>query len=120
MCNFCNDAVNFVICRDAENRFKFAPLQSDIGLELRTKYNIGDDVDSTVLIEDGNAFIKSSAALRIAKGLGGIWSLAYVFIIVPPIIRDFLYELFARNRYRIFGQRDSCMIPTPDIRARFL
>lgn len=120
VCNFCNDAVNFTIRHDAEGRFKFAPLQSEIGRELRTKYAVADDVDSTVLIEDDKAYTKSSAALRIMKALGGLWSLAFVFIIVPPPIRDFFYDLFARNRYRMFGQKDSCMIPTPDVQARFL
>lgn len=112
--------VNFTIRRDTEGRFKFAPLQSDLGSELLLKYKVGSEVDSTVLIEDGRAFTRSSAALRIAKGLGGVWSVAYVFIIVPRFIRDFFYDLIARNRYRLFGQRDSCMIPTPDIRSRFL
>src|SRR6187399_484693 len=83
VCNFCNGAVNFIIRHDHGRRFRFAPLQSETGLELRAKYGIGEDVDSIVLIEDDKAFLHSTAALRIAKGLGGIISLAYVFIVVP-------------------------------------
>ena len=120
VCNFCNDSVNFIIRRDADKKFKFAPLQSDLGIEMRKKYGIADDVDSVVLIEHDEAFMYSTAALRIAKNLGGVYSLAYVFIIVPAFIRDFFYKTFAKNRYRLFGKKDICMMPTPDVRERFL
>ncbi len=120
VCNFCNDSVNFIIRHDEDGRFKFAPLQSDVGMELIAKHKIPDDVDSIVLIEDGQAFTHSTAALRIARGLGGIWSAAYVFIIVPAVIRDVFYKLFAKNRYRLFGKKDVCMMPTPAVRERFL
>ncbi len=120
VCNFCNDAVNFIIRRDVEGQFKFAPLQSETGQELRQKYAIKPDVDSIVLIEDGMAFTHSTAALRIAKRLGGILSLAYVFMILPLFIRDFFYRAFAKNRYRLFGKKEVCMIPTPEVRERFL
>jgi predicted DCC family thiol-disulfide oxidoreductase YuxK len=95
-------------------------LQSETGNELRSKYGIGDDVDSIVLIDDGEAYLHSSAALRIAKGLGGIFSLGYLFIIVPASIRDYLYKQFAKYRYRLFGKQDVCMMPTPEVRERFL
>ena len=120
VCNFCSDSVNFIIRHDTENRFAFTPLQSEKGIELRAKYGIDDDIDSIVLIEDDRAFTKSTAALRIAKRLGGIWALAYAFIIVPRPIRDYFYELFAKYRYRLFGKKDKCMLPTPEVRARFL
>lgn len=120
VCNFCNGAVNFIICHDNEKRFKFAALQSEIGQELRTKYGIGEDVDSLVLIENDKAYVYSTAAVRIWKGLGGVFSLVYVFIIVPAFIRDWSYKLFAKYRYRLFGRQDACMMPTPDIRERFL
>jgi len=120
VCNFCSDSVNFIIRHDTENRFAFTPLQSEKGIELRAKYGIDDDIDSIVLIEDDRAFTKSTAALRIAKRLGGIWALAYAFIIVPRPIRDYFYELFAKYRYRLFGKKDECMLPTPEVRARFL
>src|SRR5687768_10595487 len=92
VCNFCNGAVNFIIERDRDDKFKFAPLQSEIGQQLKQTYGIGDDIDSIVLIEDGKAFMHSTAALRIARTLGGIWSLGYVFIIVPAAMRDWLYK----------------------------
>ena len=120
VCNFCNDAVNFIIRRDRERRFKFAPLQSETGQELRRKYEIDPDVDSIVLIEDERAFTHSTAGLRIAKGLSGILSLAYVFMIVPAFIRDFFYKTFAKNRYRLFGKKEVCMVPTREVRERFL
>jgi predicted DCC family thiol-disulfide oxidoreductase YuxK len=120
VCNFCNAAVNFIIRHDHSQKFKFAPLQSEFGQELRGKHGIGEDVDSIVLVENDGAYLHSTAALRIAKRLGGVFSLAYGFIIVPPFIRDFLYKTFAKFRYKLFGRRDVCMMPTPDVRARFL
>lgn len=120
VCNFCNGSVNFIIRQDKAGRFKFAPLQSEAGQELRAKHKIGDDVDSIILVEDDEAFMHSTAALRIARGLGGIWSLAYVGIIIPVVIRDYFYELFAANRYKLFGKKDVCMMPTPEIRERFI
>ena len=120
VCNFCSDSVNFIIQHDTENKFMFAPLQSEKGIELRVKYGIEDNIDSIVLIEDDQAFTRSTGALRIAKRLGGIWAAAYVLILVPRPIRDYFYELFAKYRYRWFGKKDECMLPTPEIRARFL
>ena len=120
VCNFCSDSVNFIIRHDTSNKFVFAPLQSEKGLELRAKYGIEDNIDSIVLIEDDRAFTRSTGALRIAKRLGGIWAVAYALIIIPRPIRDYFYELFAKYRYRWFGKKDECMLPTPEIRARFL
>jgi len=120
VCNFCNGTVNFIIARDRGGYFKFAPLQSEIGERLRAQYEIDKSVDSIVLIEDEIAYTYSDAALRIARSIGGAWTILYVFIIVPKPIRDFFYRLFARNRYRLFGKRDVCMVPTPEIRERFL
>ncbi|MEQ1923973.1 MAG: thiol-disulfide oxidoreductase DCC family protein [Pyrinomonadaceae bacterium] len=120
VCNFCNGAVNFIIRHDREKKFKFTPLQSEPGQELRAKFNIGEDVDSIILIEDDKAYLHSTAGLRVARGLGGIWSLGYAFIVVPAFIRDWAYKLFAKYRYRLFGRQDACMLPTPDVRERFL
>lgn len=120
VCNFCNGAVNFIINHDPNKKFRFAPLQSEIGQELQQKHGIGDDIDSIVLVEDDKAYTHSTAGLRVARTMGGIWSLAYIFIIVPAPIRDFFYKLFARNRYRLFGRQDACVLPTPDVRERFL
>ncbi len=120
VCNFCNGAVNFIIRHDGEKKFKFAPLQSEIGQQMQAKYGIGEDVDSIILVENERAYTHSTAGLRVAKGLGGVWSLGYVFMIVPAFVRDFFYRLFAKYRYRLFGRQEACMLPTPDVRERFL
>ena len=121
VCNFCNGAVNFVIARDPSGYFKFAALQSEAGEELSDKYGIDKvETDSVVLIEDDQAYLHSSAALRIVRKLPGAWPALYGFIIVPRPIRDWAYKLFAKNRYRLFGRQEQCMIPTPEVRARFL
>ena len=121
VCNFCNGAVNWVIERDKAGYFKFAALQSEIGQELSTQHGIvQSETDSIVLVEDDNVYTYSTAALRIAKRLNGVWSWAYAFIAVPKPIRDFFYKRFAKYRYRLFGRQDACMMPTPEIRARFL
>lgn len=121
VCSFCNGAVNFVIERDKSGYFKFAPLQSETGQLLRDEYQIDKlKTDSLVLIEDGRAFTHSTAALRIARRLDGLWPAFYALIIIPKPIRDLGYRVFAKYRYRLFGKLDTCMIPTPDVRARFL
>jgi len=120
VCNFCNDAVNWIIAHDPKAKFKFAPLQSEFGEQMRRQFGISDDVDSIILIENGRAYTHSSAALRILKALGGIWSLGYIGIVVPRPIRDWFYKWFARNRYRWFGKQDACMIPTAEVRSRFV
>jgi predicted DCC family thiol-disulfide oxidoreductase YuxK len=119
VCNFCNGSVNFIIERDKKNYFKFAPLQSESGQEYVKRFELGE-LDSVILVEDDKAYAHSTAALKIAKRLGGILSLAYALIIIPRPVRDFFYKLFAKNRYRLFGKKDACMIPTPEIRAKFL
>ena len=121
VCNFCNVSVNFVIERDKAGYFKFAPLQSEIGEELVAKHGIDTaETDSVIVVENDRAYTHSSAALRIAKQLDGLWSWSYGFIVVPKPLRDFFYRLFAKYRYRLFGKQDACMMPTPEIRARFL
>jgi predicted DCC family thiol-disulfide oxidoreductase YuxK len=121
VCNFCNASVNFVIERDKSGYFKFAPLQSEIGEELVAKHGIDTaDTDSVIVVENDRAYTHSSGALRIAKQLDGIWSWTYALIIVPKPIRDLAYRVFAKYRYRLFGRQDACMMPTPEIRARFL
>ena len=121
VCNFCNGAINFVIDRDTAEYFKFAPLQSKIGDEMREKFGIDRfETDSVVLIEGDRVYIHSTAALRIARRLSGIWSWFYIFIIVPRPIRDLIYKLIAKYRYKFFGRQEACMVPTQDVRARFL
>jgi len=119
VCNFCNSSVNFVIKRDRKAYFSFAPLQSKMAEKLFEK-QISELPDSVVLIENGSIFYKSTAALLIAKKLDGLWPIFYVLIIIPRSIRDWIYSLIAKNRYKIFGKKESCMIPDPALKARFL
>jgi predicted DCC family thiol-disulfide oxidoreductase YuxK len=121
VCNFCDGAVNFIIKRDKAGYFKFAPLQSEIGQKLLAENSIDKtETDSVVLIEGDKVYTHSTAALRVARHLDGAWSWAFGFVIVPKIIRDAFYKLFAKYRYKMFGKKDECMLPTPEIRARFL
>jgi predicted DCC family thiol-disulfide oxidoreductase YuxK len=121
VCNFCNASVNFVIDHDAHKRLRFAALQSDAGQALLKRFGLRrDDFDTAVVVENGRAYRKSSAALRIAWNLGGWWSLAGVLFAIPPFLRDGAYDLLARNRYRWFGKMESCRMPTPELRERFL
>ena len=121
VCNFCNGSVNFIIERDKKSYFKFAPLQSTIGQGLLDKHGINKaETDSVILIENEKVFTYSTAALKVAQKLDGVWSWFYAFIIVPKFIRDFFYKLFAKNRYKLFGKQDACMMPTAEIRTRFL
>lgn len=121
VCNFCNDSVQFIIKRDPKGYFKFAPLQSELGKSLLEKHGMPTDaMDTIILIENGIAYNYSTAALRIARKLSGLWALFYIFIIVPPFIRNPIYRFVGRNRYKWFGKKESCMMPTPEIRSRFL
>lgn len=119
-CNFCDHSVQFIIKRDLKAAFKFAALQSDIGKELTKKYGVLENIDSIILVEDTKCYYKSSAALRIAKRLNGGWKLLYCLVLLPKPLRDYFYSYFAKNRYKWFGRKEICMIPTPDIRKRFL
>lgn len=121
VCNFCSGSVKFIIERDKEGHFKFAPLQSEVGQKLLDEHGVDKKVnDSIVLIENGKAFLRSTAALRIARKLSGAWAWLYGFIIIPASLRDIFYDLFAKYRYRLFGKLEVCMLPTPEIRGRFL
>jgi predicted DCC family thiol-disulfide oxidoreductase YuxK len=121
VCNFCNGSVNFIIERDPEGYFKFAPLQSEIGEKLLRENGVDKaETDSVVLIEDGKVYTHSTAALRVARKLSGGWRWFYHLIYVPRFIRDAAYKLFAKYRYKLFGKKDECMLPSPEIRARFL
>jgi len=121
VCNFCNRTVNFVIARDVHRRFKFAALQSDAGQRiLRERGLPAEGINSFLLLENGLMFDRSTAALRVLRRLGGAWSLGYVLVAVPSVVRDAVYNFIAVNRYKWFGQRDSCSVPTPEMRQRFL
>ena len=121
VCNLCNNAVQFVIKHDPLNKFMFASLQSAMGQSLLQQYNLPQkNLDSFVLIQNEKVFFKSTAALQVAKQLTGPIKLLYGFIIVPAFIRNAVYNFIAKNRYKWFGKKDSCMIPTPALQSRFL
>ncbi len=121
VCNLCNVAVNFVIKRDPGNVFKFAPLQEKQGALLLKTHAIGiQKLDSIVLIENGNVYTKSSAALRIARKMSNLWPLFFVLLIIPNFIRDGVYDFIAKNRYKWFGKKEQCMIPTLGLKEKFL
>ena len=119
-CNFCDKSVQFIIKRDPKGCFKFASLQSDIGKELLVKFNVPSDTDSLILIEDDRCYIQSTAALRICRHLKGAWKLFYPLLLVPKPLRNMCYAMMAKNRYKWFGVKDSCMLPSPEERKRFL
>lgn len=120
-CHVCSRAVRFIVKRDRERRFQFAALQSPAGKRLLQATGLNaESRDSVVVLGQGTAWTESDAILLILRRLGGIWSLLTVFRLVPRGWRDALYRWFARNRYRWFGKRLSCMVPTPTIRERFL
>jgi predicted DCC family thiol-disulfide oxidoreductase YuxK len=121
VCNLCNGSIQFVIQRDRSGIFNFAALQSTVGRELLQEYGLPvNDLYSVILIKNGKAYQRSRAALEIARHLSGLWPLLYIFIIIPPFIRDSIYNWISRNRYRWFGKKDDCMIPTPELKSRFL
>lgn len=121
VCNLCNRAVDFIIRRDRGRHFKFASLQSDVGKQHAERHGVDlSSVDSVVLIDSGKAYLKSSAALRIAKKLRGGWPLLYGLIIVPKPLRNWTYDWIARNRYQWFGKKETCRLPTRDEQALFL
>ena len=121
VCNLCNGSVNFIIDRDKRQRFQFASLQSEAGQALLRQHGLsGTYLQSLVLIEPRKVYFRSTAALHIARHLSQPWPLFYVFIALPSVIRDFFYDIVARNRYRLFGKSETCRIPTEAERARFL
>jgi len=121
VCNLCNNAITFVIKRDPKDLFRYTPLQSDAGTYLCNKYTIDTTkVDSIILIQNNKAYIKSTAALKIARHLSGFYPLFSLFLILPSIIRNWVYDYIANNRYKWYGKKESCMIPTPELKAKFL
>lgn len=121
VCNLCNSTVQFIISRDPEGTFQFASLQSGAGQRLLEQFDLpADEFESFILVEGDEYYIKSTAALRIAKHMGGVYSWLYPFRVVPRVIRDALYDLVADHRYQLFGRREQCMMPSPKIKSRFL
>ena len=121
VCNLCNRGVQFIIKKDKKKKFLFASLQGKTGQELLKKIELPSSVfNSFILIDGDKIYTRSTAALRIAKQLPGGWKFFYGFMIIPGFIRNAVYNWIARNRYKWFGERDECMIPTPELKERFL
>lgn len=121
VCNLCNQSVQFIIRKDKKKQFYFASLQGQTGQDLLDRFDLSKDhFSSFVLVQNDKVYTKSTAVLRLMKLLGGWWKLWYAFAIVPPFIRDAAYSFVAANRYRWFGKRESCMLPTPELSSRFL
>lgn len=121
VCNLCNSSVQFIIRHDPEGQFKFAALQSPFGQQQLKKFAIPQDaLNSVILIKGAVAFQRSDAALEIARDFRDIWRGLYYFKIIPRFFRDGIYDRISKNRYSLFGKRDECMIPTPELKARFI
>lgn len=120
VCVLCSGMVAFVIPRDRAGRFRFLAIQSEAGTALARRFGIQpDDPEAVAVVSGGTAYFKADAAIAIGRGLPG-YGWAVLLKAVPRPIRDFLYDCIARNRYRLFGKRETCLMPTPEIRARFL
>ena len=122
VCNLCDDAVQRIIKHDKKDIFRFASLQSDFGKELVAERDLDpEELDSIILIDPGVAYYKkSTAALEISRDLSGGYSLLKNFLFIPESLRDGVYDFIANNRYKWFGKKDQCMIPTPELKAKFL
>lgn len=122
VCNFCNNSINFIIRHDKNDRFRFAPLQSETGKKTLVKFGLQDTkIESVVLVENGKCYTKTTAALRIAKKLDRLYPLCfYAFIWIPPFLRNIAYDIIAKYRYAWWGKRDACMIPSPELRKKFV
>ena len=121
ICYVCNGFINFLLKRDRKDRFRFTLLQraKRIGIDESVKQNILS-TDSVALVTGGKVYFRSAAVLKILKRLGGGWQLFYVFIIVPRPVCDWFYDVLARNRYKWFGKKDSCMVPDENVRRKFI
>lgn len=122
VCNLCNSSITYVIKHDKHNVFMFAPLQSDVGKQVIEQFQLDTSKTDSIILysEDNGLKIKSSAALAIASKLGFPRNLLSVFYIIPPFIRNWGYDFIAKNRYKWYGKKDACMIPTPELKAKFI
>ncbi len=121
VCNYCNSMVNFVLLQDKKKKFLFAPLQSVAAQKLLEEYHLPkSDFDSFVFIDDGKTYLSSSAALKVMGKLPWYWQWTQVFWIIPKPLRNWVYSIIAKNRYKWFGKKEVCMVPTPEVRSRFL
>jgi predicted DCC family thiol-disulfide oxidoreductase YuxK len=120
-CGFCNKTVQFFLAREKEpKKMHFAPLQSDVGIALRGYFEIDPKIDSLILIKEHSAYIKSCAALRLAPYMQGAWPVMVIFVVIPPFIRNVVYDFIARKRQKIFGRVESCALLKNEDRSRFL
>lgn len=123
ICNLCTGTVTFIIKRDGKDKFRFASLQSEVGKQLMEERHIDPSSNNSIIVIEPQVayYVKSTAAIEIAKELGGLWPVLQVFsYLLPEGIRDSIYEFIANNRYKWFGKKDSCMIPTPALKSKFL
>jgi len=121
VCNFCDGAVNFVLRQDKKGVFKFAPLQSEAGQKLLLQYNLStENFDSFILIDNGRVYKKSSASLQVMNKLPWYWKGTQLLRIIPAVLRDTFYDFIGKNRYRWFGKKEKCMIPSHELRSRLL
>ncbi|NOU20117.1 MAG: DUF393 domain-containing protein [Bacteroidales bacterium] len=121
VCNLCNYFIQFIIRWDRRGLFKFAPIQSEVGKSLLSHFNIQQgDIDSVVYIRGDKCFIRSSAVLYALKDLKGLWMMFFLLIVIPRFLRDLIYNAIAKSRYRLFGKKENCMIPSEEVEHRFL
>lgn len=121
VCNLCTGSVQFVLKRDSKKQFRFASLQSETGQKILKTLGLSTmELKTFLLVEEGRAYFKSTGFLRVTRRLRPFWPLLTVFVIVPRFIRDAIYDFIARHRYRWFGKKEACWVPTPELRERFL
>lgn len=119
-CNFCDQSVQFIIKRDKKALYSFASLQSEVGQQLVNTYQVPANLDSLILIKNNSYYTMSSAALRICRHLSGGWKLFSLLLLIPKPIRNYFYKIIAKNRYKWFGKKETCMLPTLEMKKRFL
>jgi predicted DCC family thiol-disulfide oxidoreductase YuxK len=120
VCNLCNSSVLFVIKHDPKKQFRFASIQGDYGQQVLKRFQLPpDSLNSFILLKDNQIYTHSTGALKVAKQLSGPWPLLYAFIIVPPFIRNAVYQFIANNRYKWFGKKEQCMVPSPALKELF-
>jgi len=120
VCHFCNQTIQFIIKQDRDGYYSFASLQSEIGMKLMNEFNIPNNMETIILLDNNYIYSYSDAPLQISRRLRGGWRFIYLLVIVPKSIRDYFYIYFSKNRYKWFGKSENCMLPTPELRKRFL
>ena len=120
VCNLCNSSVNIIIDLDRKKQFLFTSLQSDKGQEILEKHQLNSSPETIILVKNGKAYQKSTAVLHICKKLIFPFPLLFALIVIPRVLRDTVYDFIAANRYKWFGKKDACRIPTPELQERFL